>query len=67
MLLKRRPGFVMAETLVALSLLTMAVSFWGGLEVMMQRRDQAMIQQIEQARYQYEQQRLPQLNAVADA
>ncbi|MFC6164087.1 hypothetical protein ACFP3T_05315 [Lactiplantibacillus dongliensis] len=51
---KRHSGFIMAEIVVALTILTSSIVLWGGTEYMMQQREQASLLKIQMAREHYE-------------
>ncbi len=61
-LLNQQSGFIMAETMVALVLLSAGVSLGIGTETMMVQHDRAQVRRIKQARKAYEQARLSQFN-----
>jgi len=58
----QRDGFVLAETMVALLLLSAGVSLGLGTETMMAQHERAQVRRIKQARKAYEQARLSQFN-----
>lgn len=61
-LFNQQSGFIMAETMVALVLLSAGVSLGLGTETMMAQHDRAQVRRIKQARKAYEQARLSQFN-----
>jgi len=47
-------GFIMAETMISLSILTSVLLFWGNMEVMMQQHERRLVRTVHSERIQYE-------------